>query len=310
VSPDSNRATNLLLVVVIALLLVSLAIPVVRTETPPAPPPEVGARGARDEAFADLVAKVDLLLRAAPAAPTAFGEDDVVVRVPGKLARDLGITAADVRALVEGLARMSKLAGAAEQKEPDGKQMNANETAAIATGRNVCSAQAQFQATARADVDGDLRGEFGSFVELSGAREVRGNAQAGRLNPPVLSGAFRSPTPEGFVSRSGYYFVIYLPDAAGDGIATDGAGFDRIDPDRARGYWCMYAWPVTYGETGRRTFMTNQAGDVLTTDCPQYSGPSAPRPGAAFTGGGPYSIIGASAVGVTGQDGNEWKQAR
>ncbi|MCU0727457.1 MAG: DUF2950 domain-containing protein [Planctomycetes bacterium] len=305
-SPDGNRATNLLLVVVIALILASMAIPVARNEPPPAPP-TAPVRDTRDAEIADLVAKVDLLLRSTPALPDAPAADEIVVRVPGQLARDLGLTAGDIRALVEGMARMAKLAGGAAEKEADPKRRSANEVAAIATSRNVCSAHAQFQASARADVDHDGIGEFGTFTELSGAREVRGSDQ--KLNPPVLSGAFRSPGPEGFVARAGYHFIIYLPDAAGDGIAADAAGTDRVDPELAERHWCLYAWPIAHGETGRLTFMVNQAGDVLATDCAQYTGPSGPRPGAAFVSGGPYSITGTPAIGRTGQDGNEWKQA-
>jgi prepilin-type N-terminal cleavage/methylation domain-containing protein len=95
-------------------------------------------------------------------------------------------------------------------------RLNANETAAIATLRNISSAQAQFQATAKADLDRDGTGGFGSFIELSGASVVRGDSVVGKLNPPVLSGAFRTPTAAtGFVSRSGYNFKICLPTPAG-----------------------------------------------------------------------------------------------
>ena len=38
--------------------------------------------------------------------------------------------------------------------------------AAVATLRNISSAQAQFQATAKADADNDGTGEFGAFIEL------------------------------------------------------------------------------------------------------------------------------------------------
>src|SRR6185436_4356295 len=75
-------------------------------------------------------------------------------------------------------------------------RLNANETSAISTLRNISSSQAQFQAAAKADVDNDGSGEFGLFRELSGAVAVRNiaNASTGTavLNPPVLSGAFRT----------------------------------------------------------------------------------------------------------------------
>src|SRR2546425_4615992 len=75
-------------------------------------------------------------------------------------------------------------------------RLNANETSAISTLRNVSSSQSQFQASAKADVDNDGTGEFGLFRELSAAIGVRTVAAAGTvgavLNPPVLSGAFRT----------------------------------------------------------------------------------------------------------------------
>ena len=301
---DPHLLTNLLLAVVIVLLLLALAIPSAAPipSGPPAPP--ATARVADDAGIADLVAKVKLLIEAPPLPATGPGgaaaEDEVVVRIPGKLARDLGITAADVRALVEGLAAVAKKAGS--------DRPAANETAAISTSRNCCSAQAQFQACAKADVDRDGTGEFGGFRELSGGGEIRGSAEAGKLNPPVLSGAFRTPSDKGFVTRSGYNYVIYLPDASGDGVAVDAAGYDRVSPDLAETHWCMYAWPVDR-QAGSRTFMVNQNGDVLATDAEEYVGDNAPLPGAAFESGGRFSITGKPAIGREGQDGHAWRQA-
>ena len=68
-------------------------------------------------------------------------------------------------------------------------RLNSNETAAIATLRNIISAQAQFQSTARADDNNNGVGEYGSFGELSGGVGVRGGNV---LKPPVLSTAFRT----------------------------------------------------------------------------------------------------------------------
>jgi prepilin-type N-terminal cleavage/methylation domain-containing protein len=195
-------------------------------------------------------------------------------------------------------------------------RLNANETAAIATLRNISSAQAQFQATSKADVDNDGTGEFGAFLELSGAVDVRGIAAVGRLNPPVLSGAFRTPDAAGAVSRSGYFFTIYLPDAAGVGVIADAAGgsFGAVDEDLAETTWCCYAWPVNYGNSGNRTFHVNQTGDVTSSENPAapYTGPIAtgnvPAPDAAFIAAVANTITGLTAVGVAGADGNIWRQ--
>jgi prepilin-type N-terminal cleavage/methylation domain-containing protein len=192
-------------------------------------------------------------------------------------------------------------------------RLNANETAAIATLRNISSAQAQFQATAKADGDNDGTGEFGSFRELSGAVDVRGDADVGKLNPPVLSGAFRTVDTgnNGFVSRSGYYFKIYLPDSDGKGIILDapatftGAG---VDNDLAETTWCCYAWPVNHGNSGNRTFMVNQTGDVVTTEDADYTGTAGPPADAGFYDPATSSITGLTAVGTEGGDNNIWRQ--
>ena len=77
-------------------------------------------------------------------------------------------------------------------------RLSANETAAIATLRNIVSAQAQFQQSGKADTDTDGTGEYGGFLELSGAAAGR---MAAVLVPPVLSGAFRVLNAGGEVTR-------------------------------------------------------------------------------------------------------------
>ncbi|MHC4940332.1 MAG: DUF2950 family protein [Planctomycetota bacterium] len=149
----------------------------------------------------------------------------------------------------------------------------ANEMAAIATLRNITSAQAQFQATARADENNNGVGEYGTFAELSGATGVRGGK---KLVPPVLSSAFRNPK-DGVVERSGYYFRIYLHDADGKAIGT---GTKGVDPVRAEARWCAYAWPKEYGKTGTRSFFVDQRGDVLARDHQRPCGKTGPKPGA------------------------------
>ena len=186
-------------------------------------------------------------------------------------------------------------------------RLNSNETAAIATLRNIISAQSQFQTTARADENNNGVGEYGFFGELSGADNVRGGATP--LNPPVLSSAFRAVNGTGEVSRSGYLFKMYLPDINGDAVAEED-GFANIDADLAETTWCAYAWPTNYGNTGNRTFFVNQGGDIVAAEDLNYTGVGAgPIPGAAFDAGGNDSITGNTATGTSGQDNNLWKQA-
>jgi hypothetical protein len=182
-------------------------------------------------------------------------------------------------------------------------QRAANELAAVASVRNITSAQAQVQASARIDVDRDGVGEFGGFLELSGA-------VAGRMSkplvPPVLSSQFRTLTEEGEVYRAGYLFRVYLPDARAAGVEESPTGFDarRVDHDLAETTWCLYAWPAIAGVTGTRTFFMNQAGDVLATEDARYDGPGrGPAPNAAFRGS---SIAEPAVADGPGSDGATW----
>jgi hypothetical protein len=187
-------------------------------------------------------------------------------------------------------------------------QRAANETAAIATSRNVISALAQIQSTSKIDEDGDGVGEFAGFLEMSGGAVGRmGNGNP--LVPPVMSGAFRTLTMRGEVHRNGYLYRLFLPDARGNGVGEGAEGFlpSQVDPDLAETTWCLYAWPAVGGGVGQKTYFTNQMGDVLATEDPRYAGPgNGPAPDAAFRGPG---ITSPAAVGGVGNDGNTWMQA-
>ena len=179
-----------------------------------------------------------------------------------------------------------------------------NERTAIATSRNAISAQAQLQISAKVDMDNDGTGEYGGFLELAGA--VKGRMRAPMM-PPVLSRSFRRLTEHGEVLRSGYYYRVFLAGSNGQGIGEPREGFSDqsgLDPDLTETTWCMYAWPEEYGVTGTRTFVTNQGGDVLSTDDRRYSGSGkGPPADAAFESSG---IVGNLAHGKTANDGNEW----
>ena len=96
-----------------------------------------------------------------------------------------------------------------------------NETAAIASLRILHTAQLEFQSKVRVDGDLDGRGEFGCFSELSGATWLRGGTEA--VDPPLISGAYRNADETGRVSRSGYWFRVYLPGPGGAAVSERGA---------------------------------------------------------------------------------------
>lgn len=185
-------------------------------------------------------------------------------------------------------------------------RLNANESAAIATLRNVVSAQAQVQAQAAIDVDADGIGEHGFFAEMAGSVALRGAGII--LTPPVLSGALGIVNASN-VQKAGYLFTLYLPAALGAPVREAAAGGDPggLNDDLAENTWCCYAWPVNRQNTGNRAFMVNQSGDLLQTNNAvlNYSGAAAPPAGdAAFTAAG--DITSNLAIGAVGQDGNTW----
>lgn len=192
-----------------------------------------------------------------------------------------------------------------------GGKLTANETTAIATLRSLVQAQLQFAARKDADLNGNSQGEYGTFGEMSGNVPVRASSGGTRLlDPTLINPSFRMISPLGEMYRSGYYYRIYLPNAAGDGVLElPGGGADlSVDPTLAESTWCVYAWPQKYGSTGRRTFFVNESGEIIFTDNPNYQGPGAPiAPGAALAAGDPpNSIRGTVAVNTTGRDGNDW----
>jgi type II secretory pathway pseudopilin PulG len=191
-------------------------------------------------------------------------------------------------------------------------RMSANESAAIGTIRQILQSQVQFASRREADLNRNGTGEYGTFGEMSGNVAVRAASGGTKfLDPSVINASFRAISPIGEMFRDGYYFRIYLPGSAGEGIIEmPGGGADpNIDPYQAEATWCVYAWPANYASTGRRTFFANQLGDILFTDSATYSGSGAPiPPGAAFAKPGPGSSIdGRVAVNQQGRDDNNWR---
>ncbi len=197
-------------------------------------------------------------------------------------------------------------------------RIDANEASAVATLQQIAAAEARFKAAAACDLDGDGVGEYGLLRELSGAVGVRTTLDAATqgaiLNPPRLPGALRTVNWWGDVSRSGYLFHLFLPGFGGWGVAeTSGTNSLAyvVDFDLAETTWCCYAWPQRYGVTGRRTFFTNQAGDITATATRPYSGTGvfvSSNSGNAFGSRFAYegTITGAVAVGTVGRDGLFW----
>jgi prepilin-type N-terminal cleavage/methylation domain-containing protein len=205
-------------------------------------------------------------------------------------------------------------------------KLSSNETAAIATLRNLASCQAQIQTSGKIDCDNDGIGEYGTFLEMTGSTGVRKGFTAGTpatssfatqgtaVNPPILSPALANVDATGFVTKSGYAFMIFLPDGASPALFTHetsgpglAGGSGAIGVDLAETTWCAYAQPVARNNSGNRRFFVNQAGDVMQSanEVAKAQGVTPAINGnSAFRGAGITSQV---AVGTAGADGDVWK---
>ena len=201
-------------------------------------------------------------------------------------------------------------------------KLSANETAAIATLRNLTSCQAQLQTSGKIDTDSDGIGEYGTFIELTGTEGVRKGftaatklstfaSQGTPVNPAILSPSLASVDAVGFVTKAGYAFMIFLPGAAGAFVHETYGGTAAISAaiavDMSETTWCAYAQPVALNNSGVRRFFVNQSGDVLQSanEVAAAQGTTTAINGnSAFTGA---TITSAIAVGTSGSDGDVWK---
>ncbi len=185
----------------------------------------------------------------------------------------------------------------------------ANESSAIATMRSLVSAQTQFRALATVDSDLDGAGEYGTFGEMAGTTllNARGTGPAFVLDPALFSQPFGIIDAQGRVRKQGYYFLVYLPDAALAGVPEAGGGGPQpaIDADACENHWLAYAWPIEEGQTGDRAFFINQRGEIFQSrmGTTPYGLANIPAANAALTGPTMNFPI---ASGVNGSDGNLW----
>jgi hypothetical protein len=218
------------------------------------------------------------------------------------------------------------LAASRAAPDEDGAGIEANETSAVAALEAIRAAQERFKAARVVDLDGDGVGEYGLLRELTRAMCARadpfaavcgGHPEDPLLDPTYMDTVKYGPpgekSPSGEIARGGYLFRVLLPGEAGDGIAErwDSPLGAAVDTDLAETTWCCYAWPKSYGVTGRRAFFINQTGTIVAADFPRYEGSwglgTSNTAGAALREGGNLdSITGEVAADTTGRDGGRW----
>ncbi len=210
-----------------------------------------------------------------------------------------------------------------------GSRAVANETAAIATLREIARAQMQCRVSGAIDVNTNGTGEYGFLAELNagvGIRQRNGRQSNNLVQPRLLGPAdvtavrYRGNPNQGCaIERSGYFFSVFLPNATARFVAeaTTGGASNRNNPDAtaAQNLWCAYAWPVQWSVTGSRVFFVNQAGDILVapnqTNASKYSGATrGPRADSAYLRGGGRTMTAPLAINATGNDGQTWIPVR
>jgi prepilin-type N-terminal cleavage/methylation domain-containing protein len=192
-------------------------------------------------------------------------------------------------------------------------RLAANESNAISTLRNLVSAQAQFQSTGAVDNDLDGTGEYGCFGELAGAVPLNsrgGGGPATNLDPPILGTTFQNISAVGQITKSGFVFQMFLPNAAQTGVTEApppaGVGGAGVDDDACENLWCCYSWPNQPNQTGNRTFMVNQKGEIIQTkmDAVTYSLAAPPTWDVAYSGADMSTALGIPPA--VANDGNTW----
>jgi len=195
-------------------------------------------------------------------------------------------------------------------------RISANEAATISTLKSLASAQAQIQASGYVDANGNGRGEFAYFQELSGVRNVKASSNGtgvadsdgtNRVKPPMLS--FGTLDSNGLMVRGGYVYRMFLPGVNAVPLGESGlaAAYPAVDAAWAESLWACYAWPTSHTRSGRRVFFINQRGEILQSPnvTTGYSGVNGPA-FTAVTVSGSNRMTATIAMGATGADGQRW----
>jgi hypothetical protein len=151
-----------------------------------------------------------------------------------------------------------------------GGRLNTNESAAIATLKNIHSGQCRFRDEAAIDRDHDGHGEFAWFRELASTTPLRGDRT---LAYPCLSQRFATVT-DGRVLHAGYLFQLWLP-ARGGGWTTEDAGTE-VDSKAAETQFRCLAWPLA--GKGKRAFFLDASGDLFACSNRDYRYQGGERP--------------------------------
>jgi type IV pilus assembly protein PilA len=203
-------------------------------------------------------------------------------------------------------------------------RISSNETSAIGTLTTLRTVEAQFQQAMCVDQNSNGIGEYGLFQELAGAAISRGAVTARTPGEFISQELGAVDAANGYATKAGYNFLIYLPTAAGPAKSEKDFTIPlpnvkvAADAPAQEVSWVCYAWPVSRTQTGNRAFCVNQTGSVYQSpnDAANqlYTGAAkVPTVDAAFIAvpgnppitncGGRFPRLGAA---ETGGDGGTW----
>ena len=206
-------------------------------------------------------------------------------------------------------------------------KMAADESTTMSSMKTIATQQAIFRQQAEVDQNGNGAGEYGLLGEMAGELALRpGTTQI--ANPAYISQQYRTGgnggvgASAGLAMKSGYWYRLFLSNAAGgdmtlvgDDFALGGdttTGGGAADPEAMglqESSFAVYAWPTELRSTGARAFFINEVGEVYGTKMTAvtYDGAAAkPNANAAYITGQPVFKSRISSGATVGNDGNQW----
>ena len=128
------------------------------------------------------------------------------------------------------------------------------------------------------------------------------------MDPPILAPPFELIDAQGRASKTGYYFLMFLPDMGfvGQAEVANGGPAPTVDSDACEYTWSCYAFPIQAGSSGNRAYYIDHRGEILTTrmDTVAYDRSRSPQSTAALTGAAMTSPM--AIQGAASGDGNSW----
>ncbi len=145
----------------------------------------------------------------------------------------------------------------------------AESTAASSLRSGVFTGQETWRSSAHNDMDTDNKGEYGHLGHLSGLRASWGtdgtngiqSGQVQLMGEDWVSDDLARTVSSATEEINGYIFATYL-DA--DSSLDPDVGSGQIQINNAEVYYACVATPVTFNDSGRRSFVITNGGTVLT----------------------------------------------